>query len=497
MRSDFRRACFWCCCGAVFVAAVAVRIAGLGWGLPFIHHPDEPLNLEIVHDMMSKGLGHYREYFYPPFFFYMHIPGQLMLKVLSGRLQPIVMQSMGNGYATQPEAFIVGRALTVGFGVGIVAANMALARSIGMTGTGAIFVGLLTAVNPLLVEHSQVISPDIPAAFFSTLALIGVTRILGARASSGYIFAGLMTGLAASSKYTAGLVGLAVPAAHVLRQRYAFERIDLLLVSATLAVAVFIVLSPFVVLDFEHARDGILEVFHIYASGHPGAEGDAWKFNLLWVWQSVGPMLAFALFVPGYSAKPKLISLGFFIVAYFLMISVQVVRFERNLVPMIPALLTLIGAGFETFARVVHRRINGQAALVLVTVLAGASVVPCVIRTVSDIERRSRDERAEARAWIDQNVRPQASVLVDSYSPYVAPSRFDVKAAKFVLSQPTATIVSNDFVVIAKTGSGRFLADRAGPQRRRFDEIGAAACERREFKDSDGSIRFWLFRFNC
>ena len=90
------------------------------------------------------------------------------------------------------------------------------AREIIADKSAVLLTGLLVALCPLLVRHSVYLTPDIIAAFFVAAALMSSSMILKTRAVSWYITAGIFAGLAASVKYNAGAVAIALLVAHVL-----------------------------------------------------------------------------------------------------------------------------------------------------------------------------------------------------------------------------------------------------------------------------------------
>lgn len=490
----------WIGCLVIVLVAAALRFTGLPWDLPFLSHPDEPSNLVVVHNMLRNGTANPIAFNYPSLFYYLHVPGQWAVQAASGGLQPIDLQAGGSAYAPQPGAFIIGRALAALLGVGLVACTMILAREVAASGLPILLAGAFAAINPLLAAHSRMISPDIPAALFCTLALIGAVRVAKSEAMKGYVFGGVMTGLAASSKYNAGLVGLAIAAGHGLHGRFGLSRLHLLVLSGSIAIAVFLLTSPFVILDFPRASSGILAEVHHYRTGHPGNEGGAWKTNIAWLWGAFGPALALAAASALHPARARILPLAVFVAAYLTLVSMQVVRFDRNLMPIIPALIVLIACGFEAvclaFGKTAER--SRIRAAVLAS-LAGLLLVPGAAQSLADTVERFSDRRADARNWLNQHIAPGTSILMDWYGPYLDPAIYTIKPAEtgFVLRLPLATITSYNVVIVARQGSGRFLRDGRSGESKTLSDLGKLACERKEFRREAADTDFWVFRFGC
>jgi hypothetical protein len=87
-----------------------------------------------------------------------------------------------------------------------------------------------------------------------------------------------------------------------------------------------------------------------------------------------------------YPARLRLIPIAVFAAAYFALLSIQVVRFERNLMPLVPALIVLIGMGFESIRLLLFRR-KPQSLLrdALLVALVAAVVAPGLARTTTEM----------------------------------------------------------------------------------------------------------------
>src|SRR5207253_6376110 len=126
--------------------------------LPYIYHPDEPLNMVYIHRMIANSDLNPRFFEYPSFLYYVNLPGQYLVKWWDGGLSPFMMQSMGNGFTEQPEAFRVGRVTTLLFGLAIFPLLLVWARVVFIGVAGLLILGVLFCLNPLLLRHSTYIS---------------------------------------------------------------------------------------------------------------------------------------------------------------------------------------------------------------------------------------------------------------------------------------------------------------------------------------------------
>jgi Dolichyl-phosphate-mannose-protein mannosyltransferase len=487
----------WFLVGAalLILLGAAIRVLTISDSLPFIHHADEIGNLEVAQNMLRTGTANPHMFFYPPFFYYLLVPSQLLIQLASGKLIPFVTQELGIGYTSQPEAFVAARLTIVALGVGIVVSTMMVAKELGQKHWSILLVGALTVFNPLLVAHSRFITPDTPAGLFATLALLGAIRILTVGSTSSYVFAGIMSGLAASSKYNAGMVAISIITSHFMAHRFAGSRLYLLILAGLVSMTTLVLTSPFVILDFHNAIGGILFEIRHYRTGHPGNEGNTVVTNLTWLWNAFGASLLLAP-LPAICAKSRrfVLPVAVFVVAYFLLISIQFVRFERNLLPIIPAIIILIGIAPESIQVILSKRVWYPVAASIIVF----SLVTSFNRTVFDTAQRTaqRDTYHAVHNWVGQNIAPGASIMLDSYSPFIDPKLYAVTAVVFVLKQPISSVVSKSVVVVSKQGSGRFLHASNSTEHEIFDKIETLACQRQEF-ESDGVTVFWVFIFKC
>lgn len=490
---------FWIGCLAIVLVAAAMRFTGLSLNMPFIYHPDEPNNLAVVQQMVRSGTADPATFLYPSLFYYLHVPGQLAVQAISGQLSTFAMQSMGNGFTPQPAAFLAGRVTTACLGTALVVCTMLLTREITRSCWATLLTGALAAFNPLLVAQARMMTPDTPVALAVTLALIAAVRVANGAALPGYVLGGVMTGVAASLKYNGGLVGLAIAAGHFVNRGLSASHLGRLVLAGLVSIAAFLLTSPFLVLDFPGSTAGVLTQMHIYRTGHPGFEGHALTVNLAWLWAIFGaPVLLIAASV-FYPARLRLIPIAVFAAAYFALLSIQVVRFERNLMPLVPALIVLIGMGFESIRMLLFRR-KPQSLLrdALLVALVAAVVAPGLARTTTEmIVSHAVDPRRDARAWVSRHVAPGASIMEDSYTIFADPKIYRVSGVSFVLKEKIPAIAAHDVVVVSRRGSGRFLRGAPSDESAKFRRIGQLACERKPFNDAAGIAAIWVFRLRC
>ena len=106
---------------------------------------------------------------------------------------------------------------------------------------------------------------------------------------SAYILTGVLASLAASSKYNAGLVAVAISAAYLTREGLAAAKLPLLVIAAVTTGLAFLLSSPFIIVHPRFAAHEILfQILHYSKLGHAGAEGHSLAANSPWVVDNFG-----------------------------------------------------------------------------------------------------------------------------------------------------------------------------------------------------------------
>jgi 4-amino-4-deoxy-L-arabinose transferase-like glycosyltransferase len=481
----------------VVLVALPVRLWGLIGPLPFIYHPDEPTTLEIVQTMVAERdpNPHFFDWGSLPFYLQV-VPYGLRIAVgkASGEIEwsgdrPLaIQQTVGDSWTADEVSVVLGRGLTVLFGVGIAIIGFAIALAITRRIWVGTLAGVLIALEPLLVANSRWLTPDTYAAFFA-LACIGMCLLIYRRGSMwAYVVAGAAAGAAASSKYNLGVVVVVILAAHLLRHRRRFFVEPGVYVAALVSVVALVVTMPAFLFAPSEVLDGIRRNVEHYSLGHPGAEGDSLGFYLTQLRASPAWLL---LLVP-FAFAPRGQRVDAFLVLLFPVVHVlfaarYTVRFTRILLPAIPPLLVLVALGaFGVWVQLtrfaVTRSVRWFAGAGLAAALTLTAWAPLQL-TIADGRESEIDHRQAAREWIDENLEVGAVVGVEAYAPWVDPVRFDVRPMKFVLQSDIPADPSVTYLVFTRAGSGRFLldADRYAVETQQYKSLFEDWCELASF----------------
>lgn len=451
----------WVLIGIV-AAALALRVWGIDFGLPYLYHPDEPGYVAIAQNIVKTGDLNPHFFNYPSLFFYLNALAYVPYYVigrLTGQFAGIAdiagptMLIGGSGTTTQPETFLLGRGLSILFAT----ASVVLVFVVGRRLTGRALSGLLAALLLTLsathVANSRYIAPDVFLVFFLLLALWGALQVYDHGRLRDYALAGAAVGLVAATKYNGAIMLAVVVLAHGLRTgwRGFFDR--RLLVAVTASALAFLMATPFALLDAESFMAGVrIEAQH-YSTGHVGSEGNAlaWYASFLWTTEGVTVVLALlALAHVATTRDRRLLLLAAFPMIYFVFISTFVVRNDRTAMPLLPflyllaaILLTRLRWPADT-AAVWRPLVAAGLAVLLIAVLAWPAA-----RTVAETRRLTTVNSLEtARVWLDRNLAPGTRVAVESYAPYVDPQRFTVQGFYKLIDNSPEWYTDNGYGVL-------------------------------------------------
>jgi len=400
---------------AVLVAAAWLRLDRVGFGLPALNDPDEPLFMMTAFDMLRNRT------FNPGWFGH---PGTVTLYCLAAVM--VIMGALGmltgrfdgvDGFASAVFAdpsivFLPARLLIVVFGVACVLLTYAIGRRLWGPRAGLCAAALL-GVNALHIEYSQVIRTDVQASALMLLCVLASLSILDHGRRREYVLAGLLLGLACATKWPAAAIALSPICAGLARRDYRMTGV-LLVVSVVTLLAV----SPFLLLD--HAtllRDLAGEA----RPAHPGATGSGLFGNL--AAYAGGPLLASfglpALLLALAGAVGAVwqdrrwrlaVAPGFLLFA--VLIAGQHLIWDRWLVPILPFFALSAAWALDQILRHLPLRLQAYGGPVAVAALV-VLIVPMVSEARMTAAERRNDTRQIASAWVRANVPPGSSIVLE------------------------------------------------------------------------------------
>ena len=404
---------------ALLLGAFGLRLWGVKHGLPFVYNVDEASNFvptAVSYFFTDSFNPHY--FINPPGFSY------LLYAVLGAWFGG--GNDVGHAFATDPTGvFVVSRVTSAVLGTAAV-------MFVYLTGTRlydrrvGLFAGLVIAVAFLPVFYSHLALNDVPALLPLTVSVWGSAGVLTRGHRIDWIVAGAGLGLAAATKYTAGIVLLPLLVAGVSRllepdmRRRAVEGA---LLAGAFALGAFLVANPHALLSWsEFWADVSKQEQAASGFGKLGLGYDSGIVYYLWVltWGFGWAPLAAAVAGAVVSAREDIRRALFLVpwpVLFLVYMGTQERYFGRWLLPALPALAILAGLAAARVldllaARGVRALAPAGAALAGLLAAQGLAYSVHVDRVLA-----REDTRNVVRDWMVAHVPAGSKVVVEPITP--------------------------------------------------------------------------------
>jgi len=406
----------------VLLGALALRLWGIRHGLPFSYNIDEerhfvPVAVRFFADGLNPG------YFLNP-------PGftELLYAVYGVWFRG--GDAVARAFASDPsELLTIARVTVALLGTAVVwllhlAGARFFDRAVGLLAAA------LAAVAFLPVFYGHLALNDVPATAPATLALLGAALVLRGGGTRAALLGGLGAGLAAGTKYTAGIALLPLLTAIAVSARDRREPLVRALLAPALAacaaaLAGFLIANPYALLDFQTFHAGVARQQRL-ASGEELAKLGLTQTNgiVYYLWSltwGLGwiPLLAALGGAVGLLARERRLALVLLPapIVYVLFMGVQERYFGRWLLPILPLLILLAAYGATALARAVAARAPRLAAPA-VALAAAALLAQGLIHSVHVDRVLARpDTRNSARAWLTAHVPAGTRVVIEPAVP--------------------------------------------------------------------------------
>ncbi len=199
--------------------ALGTRLYGIGWGGPFVYHPDE--RLEVGHALRMVATRDLHPHFFlkPTLFLYIQAAVFSVVQYVADTPVSEEMYSRGSVSPDPPaSAFLYhwwGRCIAAVVGGLSVLLAYAIGRRLYHPGVG-LWAAFFLSITPRHALESHYAAVDVPVTCVCLLALLFTVRAFQAGERKDWALAGLLAGFAASTKYPGGLIVLACVVALLL-----------------------------------------------------------------------------------------------------------------------------------------------------------------------------------------------------------------------------------------------------------------------------------------
>ena len=437
----------WIAVTLLLLFAAGLRIIGISYGqlnpdyfpstAPYgmLHQqvpmqPDEYLSVAVPMDMALRKSLNPSFFEYPAFI----VNTNFVLYHLTGALDGLSLDDrQGENlrvYADFP-LYVMSRMYSVYGGLLMVAGAYAISRLVAGRYV-ALCAGLLTAVSFTLVQHAHYIKPGTLSAGWMMLATWACTASLVSRNARHrewlYILGGIVTGLAATTRYNAAAVGLIVLLVGlILLYRHRTRRMLLVIFFSWIAIpTVFLLGSPYTILDFDNFWRGFT-----YIIGQFTVTGQNVRdYFLVDSWTGLGYVLTYTLlfaigipavvymvlgFIGAWRNRPQqtnflrknsqlLYSLiiGIFVVVYALVIlrTIRPGHSDNLLILVLPYIALLAGIGAGWLVKIIPLPTVISMPLVVLILI----IQPLVLSVQVVKMFKQQDTRLIMLDWIHDNI---------------------------------------------------------------------------------------------
>lgn len=409
--------------GCILVLALAWRLINIGFGLPSLYDPDEPMFMITALKLLKEGTLN------PGWFGH---PGSttiyllalidilvVLIGMMSGRFAD-VGEFASAAYANPALLFIPSRLAMAMLGVACVWLTFLIGRRLfGVT--VALAAAALLAINPLHIAWSQVVRTDIHASVFMLACILFSIRIAENGRLRDYLVAGGFVGLAAATKWPAVTVVVAIVGAFAYRclaeSSDRTRQLKLLSAAAISAIFLLFLASPYIFLDWQTV---LANVRGEVRPAHLGHTGQGFFANLTWyvrdqIGGSMG-LIGLALAIGGtiVSLARRGIASWTLVpaaVGLLILICSQSMIWSRWVLPLLPLFCIFAAVGIVELAHLVGRSLSARGKAQLTALLFSVAAFPSLAGAWAGSAERANDTRTQAADWARANI-PDGSAVV-------------------------------------------------------------------------------------
>ncbi len=476
---------------AVLAVALALRVVGVGTGLPYSLGVDEPEILERVFRMMKTGNFNPNFFDWPSLTIYLHLV-VACLAFLSGAMHGAWRSLAEVGPS---DLAIYGRMLTAVTGTATVAVLFLAARRWG-TRT-ALFAAALLAIAPNHVRESHYVLADIPTTFFVTLTFLLALQAHEGPSLSAFLLAGAAAGLAASCKYN-GLIAIVLPLAAAVAARGPLLTIAIrVLVIVGAAAVAFLIGTPYAVLALPKFLADYARLAYGFAQTRGGEPG--WSLYLKYLQQSLGWVglaaavagvgVAVHTIVRGPGRLRSLLIVGFPLL-YFKVMATSFQIYGRYTLPLLPFAALLAAIGTASAVRSLRVRLAFPALEGLTAGLLIAIAAPPLVRSVGFDRMLGRSSTTDlAYRYIDTHLPPGAVIVSETYPNLLMTRKYRVRNVRPLQGRTYADYMGSgvNYVLVSAAGYRQaYASPEQNPQAyQAYVSLFAEARELTTFAGSD------------
>lgn len=432
----------------IIILGFVLRLYGVAFGLPELWHPDEDAVVMPALEILRTGEWQPIRMEYGSFHIYILTAISAVVTVLlmrDGHISsaseiPIYARGTFPSIYHQEEFFVAARFVSVVTGTLTILIIFLLARRLTDSPRQALLAGLFTAILPRFVVHSHFATTDMSLMFWITVALYLLLRVYDNWESDSwwsYAGAGIVCGIATSTKYNGVLLMLPLLSVALLRVKSLERVVSWRTISGAVGMIVgFLASTPYVVLALPEFLDWFGFSLRLY-----NLPTDKPVTSMVWhldyhLRQSYAPLFLLAFIgipLSFWKWKWRGFALNIFALVFWFTIFQQTNSQVRMWLPTAPVVILWSVLTLDTFFEFVYQRFETNRHVkwfpYIVTILIATPMLLSAARIAHDL---SYDGRLTARVWIEDNIAEGTSVAVDYLRPNIDPERWSVTNTFFL-----------------------------------------------------------------
>ncbi len=439
---------------AIVLVGATIRVSGIGFGNPFVYHPDEWAIARPAMTMAATGDWNHHTYYYPSLLIDLAAVVDAVLRAAGGASlvtgQPWLYQ---NEFVADQFGYVLGGRLLVAM-LGVATILVAFETTRRLVGwAGGLAAAAIVAIVPLAVEHAHYLTTDVPMTLLCALCLLATVVASRDERRRWWLAAALLAGLAGSAKWN-GLTVIMVPLFAYAATRFdrahplAIIRDPLPYAMVGAMIVGVVAPTPALVLATAEVTSRLSSSAAIYAVPDPRQTQDTITFNVGALVGTLGPVLPWSLVgmilitvrVARDRASRAAIAIPAFIVVYAILACLPPRYYARNLLPMIPYLAVCAGITLAALLDEIRRRVHSPAwrlpdgsVPAVVGLAMVLSLAPAAAASITLTSAMSRiDTRDVARAWMLEHVPPGTPIAREVYTPQFDIAEFPLAGSFFL-----------------------------------------------------------------
>jgi 4-amino-4-deoxy-L-arabinose transferase-like glycosyltransferase len=413
------------------LAALLLRLWGVGFGLPYEYHIDEHFYYPHAWTMGQGEFNLPDQSHGPSLYLGLLLLGQKSMQVAA--FPQLSNADFGLLRDTNPWPYLLSaRVISALLGALTIPIVFLLARRYREYKTGLVAAAIMTVLF-FHVRDSHFGVPDTLTTLFTALAGWLALRAYQTRRASDVLGAGLAAGIATGAKYTSAIVFVSILLAVLLQKIPWRRRAGLIALSVLGLIAGFVIGYPNILINPAAFIKDIS-----FLSIRVGAGFEGWRIvpdnsavfyldTLVWSTGIVAMILTgLGLLAAIVRRQAAGLILGAFPVLYFITLSLSQGHFGRYLLPMLPFTVVLMAdAGWNVLPALIRRTSQNSPRLMRLAQPIGlvallAVLIPNLLNSVRfDWILTQADTRTLAKQWIESNLPAGTRIAIEW--PYHTP----------------------------------------------------------------------------